>query len=353
MAQQTVYKGERQSTASQYLRPARGRSNLTILTGAEATSLLISGKRCEGVRFRRNGQMHEARAAREVIVSGGTVNSPKLLELSGIGNPDVLRRHGIEVVHELKGVGENLREHYAASMRWRFNKPGISIARKGRGWRLALEILRYAIFRTGFIAQGLGTMRIYARSSPELEDPDVMMAIAPFIMESGIKGQGRRMSPVEGFFTFTHMQHAESAGSIHIRSADPFAHPLINFRFLDTPADRKAAIGAVRCARKIVAAPPMSENIAEELLPGKHIQTDEDIIEYIRNNGGITSHPVGTCKMGGDEMAVVDSRLRVRGIAGLRVADASVMPTTIAATNIPCMVVGEKCADMILADANA
>ncbi len=351
MAQQTIYQGLRQSSATQYLAPARGRPNLTILTGAEAASLILNARRCDGVRFRRAGEMQEARATREVIVSCGTVNSPKLLELSGIGNPDILQQRGIQVVHALKGVGENLREHYAAAIKWRFNRPGISIARIGQGWRLALEVLRYLIFRKGFIAQGLGTMRIYARSSPELEHPDVMMSIAPFILEPRKDGTGRRMSPIEGFFTFTHMQHAESTGTIHIKSADPFAPPVINFRFLDTAADRKTAIAAVRCARKIVAAPPLAETIAEEIVPGHHIQTDEEILDYIRNTGGTTSHLVGTCKMGNDAMAVVDERLRVHGITGLRVADASIMPTMIAATNIPCMTIGEKCADMVLADA--
>lgn len=350
MAQQTIYRGLRQSSATQYLRPARGRPNLTILTGAEAASLILDGKRCNGVRFRRNGQMQEVRATREVIISCGTVNSPKLLELSGIGNPELLQQRGIKVVHELKGVGENLREHFAATMKWRFNRPGISIARIGQGWRLAMEVLRYMIFRKGFIAQGLGTMRIYARSSPELEHPDVMMSIAPFIIELKQGRQERRMSPIEGFFTFTHMQHAESTGTIHIRSSDPFSPPVINFRFLDTATDQKTAVAAVRCARKIVEAPPISETIAEEIVPGRHIQTDEEIIEYIRNTGGTTSHMVGTCKMGHDSMAVVDDRLRVHGISGLRVADASIMPTILAATNIPCMAIGEKCADMVLAD---
>jgi choline dehydrogenase len=149
MAQLTAWQGERQSTATAYLEPARKRPNLTILTGAEATSLVLEGKRCVGVRYRRDGAMHEARATREVIVSTGTANTPKLLELSGIGNPEVLRRHRIPVQHELRGVGENLRDHYAATMKWTFNRPGISLAKKGRGWRLWLEVLRWVFLREG------------------------------------------------------------------------------------------------------------------------------------------------------------------------------------------------------------
>src|SRR5205085_6578203 len=162
-------------TATQYLQPARRRSNLTIAQGAEATSLILEGKRCVGVRFRKDGVVREARATREVIVSCGAANSPKLLELSGIGNPEILRRHGIEVLHELKGVGENLRDHYAAILKWRFNRPGLSLARRGRGFGLLLEIMKYVFFRKGFIAQGNGSLRVFARSRPELAEPDIMM----------------------------------------------------------------------------------------------------------------------------------------------------------------------------------
>ncbi len=351
MAQQTSYRGLRHSTATQYLEPARKRPNLTILQGAEATSLILEGKRCVGVRFRQNGAMQEARVTREVIVCGGTANSPKLIELSGIGNPDILRQHGIKVVHELKGVGENLRDHYAALMKWRFNRPGISLAKKGRGWRLGVEILRYVLFRKGFISQGHGTMRVFARSRPELKDPDIMMVVSPYIIELKT-GQGRRMSAIEGFGMYTHVQRTESTGSIHVRSSDPFAPPSISYRFLDTENDRQAAVLAVRRARDIADAPPLREAIIEEMEPGRRIETDEEILEYIRNTGQTTQHMLGTCKMGHDPMAVVDDRLRVHGISGLRIADASIMPTMISGnTSVPCMLVGEKCADMVLDDA--
>jgi choline dehydrogenase len=351
MAQLTGYRGMRHSTATQYLVPARKRPNLTILTGADATSLILEGKHCVGLRFLRNGVMQEARAAREVIVSAGAANTPKLLELSGIGDPDILRQHGIPVVHELKGVGENLRDHYAAVMKWRFNRPGISLAKKGRGWRLGIEILRWVLFRTGLIAQGHGSMRVFARSSPQLTEPDVMMVVSPYIVELKT-GKGRRMSDVEGFFMYTHVQRTESTGSIHVRSSDPLAPPAIRYRFLDTEYDRRTAVAAVRHARKIADAAPMRDLIAEELAPGREVDTDEEILDFIRKTGQITQHMVGTCKMGNDPMAVVDERLRVRGLAGLRVADASIMPTIISGnTSVPCMMIGERCADMVLADA--
>ncbi|QDL39845.1 choline dehydrogenase [Rhodoferax sediminis] len=351
MAQMTARRGERQSTATSYVQPARKRPNLTILTGAEATALILEGKRCMGVRFRRNGTMHEARAAREVIVSAGTANTPKLLELSGIGNPDVLRHHGIQVAHELKGVGENLRDHYAAVMKWRFNKPGISLAKKGRGWRLGVEILRWVLLRKGLIAQGHGSIRVFARSRPGLKKPDVMMVVSPYIVELKA-GKGRRMSDVEGFFMYTHVQRTESTGSIHIRSTDPFAAPTIKYRFLDTEYDRRTAVAAIRRARDIAAAAPVRDVIAKEIAPGGSMQSEEDILHYLRETGQTTQHMVGTCKMGNDSMAVVDERLRVHGITGLRVADAFVMPTMISGnTSVPCTMIGEKCADTVLADA--
>ena len=353
MAQLTACRGERVSTATAYLRPARGRANLTILTGAEATALLLEGKRCVGVHFRRDGVIQEARARHEVIVCAGTANTPKLLELSGIGRSDVLRGQGIPVVHELPGVGENLRDHYAAVMKWRFNRPGISLAKKGRGWRLAVEVLRWLLLRKGLIAQGHGSLRVFARSRPELNEPDLMMVVSPYIIE--IKaGKGRRMSDVEGFFLYTHAQRTESTGSIHIRSADPFDAPAIRYRFLDTEGDRRTAVAAVRCARDIAAASPLRELIAEELAPGRQVDSDADILQYIRDLGQTTQHMVGTCKMGNDPMAVVDERLRVHGMTGLRIADASVMPTMPSGnTAVPCMMIGEKCGDMVLADAHA
>jgi choline dehydrogenase len=351
MAQQTSYRGLRHSTATQYIHPARKRSNLTVLQGAEATSLILEGKRCVGVRFKRNGKMQDVHCGREVIVSCGTANTPKLLELSGIGNPEVLEKHGIKVTHELKGVGENLRDHYAALMSWRFNTPGISLAKKGRGWRLFLEILRYAIFRKGFIAQGHGTMRVFTRSTPEAANPDTMMVVSPYIIELRA-GKSRKMSATEGYSMYTHFQRPESTGSIHIRSADPFSSPVINYRFLDTETDRKKAVLAVRRAREIANSEPIKNYIGEELEPGRDIESDEQILNYIRNTGSITQHIVGTCKMGTDAMAVVDPQLRVHGIQSLRVADASVMPTIISGnTSIPCMMIGEKCADLVLADA--
>ena len=351
MAQQNIVDGVRVSTATTYLKEARKRPNLTILTNAEATSLILEGKRCRGVRYLRHDAQEQAFAAREVIVSCGTANSPKLLELSGIGRADVLARYGIEVVHALDGVGENMRDHYSSALRYRFNQRHLSLANRARGVGLVLELLRYALFRTGVMSLVFGTVRMFTRSRPDLEVPDIMLLAVPLIAE--IKpGKRRRVFPIEGFYINGHVQRTESSGSIHIRSADPLAPPMINFRFLDTENDRQAAIAVVRRSREIVQAPPLSDYVAEELFPGSQVQSDEDILKFLRDTGGVTHHMAGTCKMGHDTMAVVDDRLRVHGIQRLRVADASIMPTLPSGnTGIPCIMIGEKCAAMILEDA--
>ncbi len=351
-AQQTVYRGMRRSTATDYLAPARGRRNLTIRSGAEATSLLMEGKRCVGVRFVVDGKTHEVRAAREVIVACGTANTPKLLELSGIGNPDLLREKGLEVVHPLPGVGENLRDHYASATRWRLNTTGISLSRQIRGLRLIGQVLQYVLTRTGMLTMVFGNVRAFTRSHAGVDRPDIMILAAPFIVE--IKpGKSHHVLPIEGFYVNGHALRTETTGSIHIRSSDPSAPPAIRYRFLETETDRKTAIAAIRRIREVVRMPPLGEHVAEELHPGPKVQTDEEILAFLRSEGQVTHHMVGTCRMGQDAMAVVDARLRVRGLQGLRIADASVMPTmTSGNTAVPTMMIGEKCADMVLADAN-
>ncbi|MBK9607850.1 MAG: GMC family oxidoreductase N-terminal domain-containing protein [Betaproteobacteria bacterium] len=349
MAQQTIHRGLRQSTATQYLAPARKRPNLTIRMGAEVTSLILEGQRCIGVRFRCDGAMHEARASREAIVSAGAIASPKLLELSGIGNPKVLSRFGIPVIQELPGVGENLRDHFGPTLKWTFRQRGLSLAGRGRGLRLLLEIARYVLFRKGFISEGVCTLRVFTRSTDQVEQADIGLLVNPFLLE--IINQKRRMSNVDGFFIYAQVQRPESCGSIHIQSPDPFAAPAISYSFLATENDRRTAVAAVRRAREIAAARPIADVIAEEIAPGPQIQSDAQIIDFIRKTGATTFHAVGTCKMGHDSMAVVDDQLRVHGIRGLRVADASIMPMIISGnTSIPSMMIAEKCADMILAE---
>ena len=350
MAQHTVHRGFRESTATRYLRPAARRRNLTIIKGAEATSLLMDGKRCVGVRFRKDGALRDLRAGREVIVSAGAVGTPKLLELSGIGKPDILGKHGVRVVHALPGVGENLRDHFGPTLKWRFKKKGISIAGHGRGLRLGREMARYLLLRKGFIAQAWATMRVFTRSHDGVQQADIALMANPFIVD--VRGKKRTMSPVDGFFLFAQVQRPDGCGSVHIQSADPGDDPAIHVNFLATEKDRRTAVMAVKRAREIVAMPPLADLIDTELLPGPQVRSDDEILEFVRNTATTTYHHVGTCKMGSDPMSVVDNRLRVHGIEGLRVADASIMPMIVSGnTSIPCMMIGEKCADMILADA--
>ncbi len=350
MSQVTIARGRRQSTAFCYLDPARSRHNLAIEQGAIGESLMLEGKRCVGVRYSVRGQKREARATREVIVSGGSINSPKLLELSGIGQGDFLRSLGIAPVHELKGVGENLRDHYSPRVKFAIKEKNLTFNDNARGWRLAREAIKYGLFREGFLASTSVPIRMYFRTRPGAETPDATISIAPFLYE--MVDNERRVSKRKGITMNVNVLRSESIGSIHIKSSDPAEPPAIRFNFLSTEHDRTGVLAAIRKGRELMATSPLKEVTGEEIAPGAHLQKDDEILEWVRNNAETTYHPVGTCKMGGDPMAVVDSELRVHGLQGLRVADASIMPTlTSGNTNAPTIMIGEKCAEMVLAAA--
>jgi len=347
MSQATIARGRRMSTARCYLDPIRTRQNLRIETGALTEALLLDGKRCIGVRYSVGGDGREARAAREVVVSAGTINSPQLLELSGIGQPDRLRDIGIEVRHALPGVGENLRDHYAPRTRWLVGKKGITFNDRARGLGMVHQALRYAAFRKGFLASVGAPLRAFVRSREGLEAPDLLLGWVPMLTEPGPKGP--RISRQSGFTCYAHPMRPESKGHIHITAADPRRPPAINFNFLSSPPDAELTVRAIRMARAIMTAPAMAPLQVSEIAPGPDRTTDDEIIDWVRKAAETTYHPVGTCKMGSDPMAVVDSQLRVHGIDGLRVADASIMPTlTSGNTNAPSIMIGEKAADMVL-----
>jgi choline dehydrogenase len=351
MSQVTITRGRRQSTAFCYLDPARHRANLQIDQGAVAESLILEGRRCVGVRYSVNGEKREARATREVIVSGGSINSPKLLELSGIGQGDRLRALGIVPVHELPGVGENLRDHYSPRMKFEITGRNLTFNDNARGWRLAREALKYAMFRDGFLASTAVPIRLYFRTRVGLESPDATISIAPFLYE--MVGKERRVSAQKGITMNVNVLRSESTGSVHIKSADPAEPPAIRFNFLSTEHDRTGIVNVLRKGRELMATSPLKEVTGQEIAPGSHLQSDADLLEWVRNNAETTYHPVGTCKMGNDPRAVVDPKLRVHGIAGLRIADASIMPTlTSGNTNAPAIMIGEKCASMVLAAAD-
>ena len=346
--QTTISKGRRMSAAVAYLDPIRGRDNLTIETGALARRVVIEDKRCVGVEYRARGVVHEVAAAREVILCGGAVNSPQLLELSGIGRTQVLEAQGIDVVHELAGVGENLRDHIAPRVVVRLERPGLAFNDRGRGLGLLGQILRYAVSRDGLLSLPAAPVVAFLKTRPELETPDIQLHFVPYHVV--LKNGKRRLGPDPGMTVTLYQCRPESLGSIHIKSRDPTAAPAIRFNFLDAEVDRRTLVDGIRVLRKIIATDAMQAICGAEVQPGGQTESDEEILSFIREQAETAYHPVGTCKMGSDVMAVVDAELRVHGIDNLRVADGSIMPTLVSGnTNAACMMIGEKCADVVLA----
>ena len=363
--QATISHGRRMSTAHCYLRPARGRANLEVASGALARGLLLEGGgegggstgngrgaggrlRCTGVRYMAaDGREVEARAGREVVLCAGSVNSPQLLELSGIGRPGVLREHGIDVAHELPGVGENLIDHMAPRVVLRLKRHGATYNERAQGLGLAWQILRYAADGRGFLSLPSAPVLAFLRSRPGLEAPDVQVHFAPYSVKSP---RERVLLPEPGMTCTTYVLRPESRGSIHVRSRDPAEAPTIRFNFLSDEQDRRGLVASVRWVRQVMAAKAMDGFRDREMKPGPEVESDDEIVGWIRATAETAFHPAGTCKMGRDPMAVVDERLRVHGVAGLRVADGSIMPTLVSGnTNAACIMIGEKASEMILA----
>jgi choline dehydrogenase-like flavoprotein len=350
MSQATIAARRRMSTAHCYLDPIRKRQNLRIETGALTEAVVLDGKRCTGVRYSVGGNLREARAVRAVVVSAGSINSPQLLELSGIGQPERLQKLGIPVRHALPGVGENLRDHYAPRTRWAVGAKGITYNDRGRGLGLVRQALHYAISGKGLLAMVGAPIRAFVRSREGLDAPDLLLGWVPMLTEPGPKGP--KISRQSGVTCYAHPMRPESKGHIHIVSADPRKPPAINFNFLSSPVDAALTVRAVRIACAIMTAPALAPLQITEIAPGANRTTDDEILDWVKAAAETTYHPVGTCRMGSDAMAVVDAQLRVHGIEGLRIADASIMPTlTSGNTNAPSIMIGEKAADMVLKDA--
>jgi choline dehydrogenase len=346
MTQMTIRGGRRMSTAVCYLNPARTRPNLTIQPHAHTECLLLEGKRCVGVRYTVNGQQREARAAKEVVVSAGSINSPQLLELSGIGNPDVLQALGIEVSHALKGVGENLRDHYSPRMKWTVPASlGMTYNDKARGLGMVQQALKYALTHKGLLGLPASPVRAYVRTRAGLDAPDAAISWIPFLSDPNF-----RLARQSGVTAIMNILRSESTGSIHVTSKSPHTPPAVRFNFMTAQLDRDVTLEAMRITRRIMTAPTMQGIATDEIAPGVNIQSDDELLDWIRKNAETTYHPVGTCKMGSDPTAVVDDQLRVHGMQGLRVADASIMPTlTSGNTNAPSIMIGEKASRMMLA----
>lgn len=336
--------GRRQSAADAYLKPVLNRPNLAAETGAHVTRVLFDGDRAVGVAYEQDGRRLRADAAKEVILCGGAVNSPQLLMLSGVGPADHLHEHDIDIHQDLPGVGRNLQDHLIAIVVYEATTTATlddidSLA------QLPVNLAKFLLLDRGPLTSNLGEAGGFVRTDPDLPAPDIELVFVPaYMMNHGFD------NPEEGHgFSLGAVQlRPDSRGRITLRSPDPHEAPAIDPKYLTEPGDLETLIEGVRRAREIAQASPFDEYRGEELWPGEDVQSDKGIAKHIRKHGQTIYHPVGTCKMGDDDLAVVDDRLRVRGVEGLRVVDASVMPTIIGGhTNAPTIMIAERAADFI------
>jgi choline dehydrogenase len=351
--QLNIRQGQRQSTARTYLKLCEKRPNLTILTGALAQRLAIENGRATGVEYRISqrrgeGPLQRARASGEIVLCGGVINSPQLLELSGIGERERLESLGIDVLCDLPGVGENLQDHLTVNIQQGLR--GVpTFYEETRPLAMTGNLFKYLFRRRGLLAHPASQVGAFFRTSDDQATPDAQIHFAPAASETDSKGNMKTRPGTTA--TVCHLR-PQSRGSVHIRSRDPAEAPAIHANYLDAEGDRRAIVAAVRRVRDIFAAPALDSFREKEILPGADARSDEEILSYVRATAESVYHPVGTCKMGSDELSVVDERLRVRGVEGLRVADASIMPTIVSGnTNAPAIMIAEKCADMLLQDA--
>ncbi len=346
--QTTMRSGLRCSAAHGYLRQARRRANLTVVSDAHATRILFEGRRAVGIEYKAAGETRTVRAGAELIVASGTFNAPQLLQLSGLGPAALLQSFGIPVVADMPGVGEGLNDHYAGRIILRCKEP-ITLNDAVRTWRGKIAAgLRWGLTRRGFLTVSAISAGCFLRAHPSSATPDSQCSIALFSGDQ-IGGTLHAFPGVTGVCT---LLRPESRGHVRIKSADPFAAPAIHPNYLATAKDRETVVAGVHAMRRIFRAPAMAHHLAEEIEPGARCDSDDELLDFIRRRGSTTYHPVSTCRMGQDATAVVDERLRVRGIAGLRVVDASIMPAVVSGnTNAATIMIGEKGADMILQDA--
>jgi choline dehydrogenase len=347
--QLNIHKGRRQSTAVVYLRPAMRRPNLAVITQAQVLRILFDGNRAKGVEYVRGGEIQHVTARAEVILSGGAIGSPQLLELSGIGDAQRLSGLGIPVLSHSPGVGENLQDHYYTPMAWRL-KPGVaSINRLTRFPAIAGEALKYAFARRGLLNSGAAQLLIYARSSPDVATADLQFTGTPANMRPARAGEPVQSDSDPGMTLGSCQLRPESRGYVHARSHDVRQAPAIQLNYLSHPLDEATQIAGVRLGRALGAHPVMRSYVDHEIAPGYEVVTDDQILSYIRAAGGSVYHPVGTVRMGQEPHHPLDAQLRVRGVEKLRVIDASIMPNLVSGnTNSPTIMIAERASDMLL-----
>src|SRR5215468_4025180 len=348
--QLTARHGRRCSTAVGYLRQARRRPNLAVVSNALARRILFSGRRAIGVEYRCGDATRIAHANAEVIVAGGAFNSPQLLQLSGLGPAALLESFGINIVADMPGVGADLQDHLQVRMQYRCTEP-ITMNDVINSWRHRAQAgLRYALFRKGLLAIGAGYAGGFFRTTPDMATPDVQVHFIIFSAETA----GAALHPFPGFIASVCQLRPESRGFVRITSPDPAKPPAIEPRYLSSRTDRDTVVAGMKLLRWIMRQPAMRRYIAEERAPPTTCTSDADLLAFARETATTVFHPTSTCRMGSDDAAVVDERLRVRGIDGLRVVDGSIMPTVVSGnTNAAIVMIAEKGADMILEDAAA
>lgn len=348
--QRTIHERRRMSTARAFLRPARSRPNLQVITSAHAIGVVLDGRRVTGVRYAkggRGGPERQVAARREVILSGGVINSPQLLQLSGIGDPAHLGELGIPVLHALPAVGQNLRDHYAPRFTARV-KNSDTINQRAQGIGLVPEVAKWLLGQPSVL--GLTATLVYAfwRSEPAIANSDLQLTFMP---ASYVSGRQAVLDKFPGMSIASWQQRPESTGYVRARSADPFEAPVIQPNYLDHETDRRVVLAGMKLARRILRSDPMAPYFDGEDFPGDGVRTDDELMDAAKQRGTTTFHPMGSCRMGpaSDPSTVVDDRLRLHGIDGLRVVDASIMPTMPSANlNASVIMVAEKAADMIL-----
>lgn len=347
--QRTIEKGLRMSAAKAFLHPARKRPNVHVRTHAHATNIIFEGKRAVGVRYLkggRGGAPVEVLASKEVILCGGTYNSPQLLQLSGVGSPELLKSHGIEVLHALPGVGEGLQDHYAPRSVARV-KNIRTINELRQGWHLWVEALKWATTRRGLLSLSPTMVYCFWHSGETTESSDLQLTFTPASYKEGVQGQ---LEDEPGMTVASWQQRPESRGYVRIRSADPFAAPIIQTNYLTAELDRRVVVAGMKLARRLLKSAPLAPYYAYEDFPGEKVQSDEELLAAATQRGTTTFHPGCTCRMGpaGSGWAVVDDQLRVHGLQNLRVVDASIMPRMISANlNASTMMIADKASDMI------